>query len=80
MDQIKETTEFESLKEMGIKISRKMAKVHGRIIPKPMIELGSESSIQKGKESNFQLYNMPIFNSKHSVRLAVIYFSGFDTK
>lgn len=45
----------------------------------PRITLGEDNAIEKGKEAFFNLFNKPIFSSKHSIRCGIVYFSGQDT-
>lgn len=45
----------------------------------PRITLGEDNAIEKGKEPFFNLFNKPIFSSKHSIRCGIVYFSGQDT-
>jgi hypothetical protein len=45
----------------------------------PKIDLGEHNRIEEGKEAFFQLWGKPIFNSKHSIKCGIVYFSGQDT-
>lgn len=80
MRDLKDTAEFASLKEIGIKINKDMEVIKGKIIPNPRITLGEHNSIEEGKEGFFNLFNKPIFASKHSIKCGIIYFNGVDTR
>lgn len=49
-----------------------------KVISTPMLELGKDNCVDKGKEAFFNLFNKPIYSSKHNVNCAVIYFRGAD--
>jgi hypothetical protein len=61
---------------MGINISKHLETVQGKIIPMPKLNLGDNYAVEQGKEAFFNLYNKPIYSSKHSVKCAILYFSG----
>jgi hypothetical protein len=66
------------LKSLGITINSEMEKMTAKVIPAPLLKLGNRDSVEKGKEAFFNLFNKPIFMSKHEVRCAIIYFKGTD--
>lgn len=49
MNEIKDTSEINSLKEIGIKVSRQMESFTAKIIPAPRLRLGRDDRIQPGK-------------------------------
>lgn len=57
-----------------------MEKINAKIIPAPFLELGKNNSIDKGKEAFFNLFNKPIFASKHSINLGIIYAKSTDIR
>jgi hypothetical protein len=80
MRQLRDNPEFQSFKEIGIRINKSLETIKGRIIPMPRITLGENNAIEEGKEAFFNLYNKPIYASKHSIRCGIIYFAGQDTR
>jgi hypothetical protein len=42
------------------------------------MELGKGNCVEKGKEAFFNLFNKPIYASKHNINCAIIYFRGAD--
>lgn len=71
MKQAEREKEFSSLKELGIEIDKNLNQMTAKLIPCPRLKLGSDKSIQNGKEANFQLFGEPIFDSKHSVKVGI---------
>lgn len=49
-----------------------MESIKGKIIPAPKLALGNDRSIDRGRESGFQLFKDPIFSSKHSLKCGII--------
>jgi aubergine-like protein len=45
MEKLKNLEELEALNEMGIKVSRKMEELKAKLIPSPILELGSKNTI-----------------------------------
>jgi len=74
MGQLKNNDEFKSLKEIGINIKERLETIKGKIIPLPRLSLGDNKSVEEGKQSFFNLFNKPIYASKHSIRCGLIYF------
>lgn len=44
----------------------------------PKIFLGQGHRIEYGKEAAFNLFNQPIFDPKHKLRVGLIYFDRVD--
>ncbi len=44
------------------------------MINTPRLALGDDQKVQEGKEAFFNLFNQPIYASKHKVKLAILYF------
>lgn len=63
---------------MGVKISRNMNRMPTKLIPPPLLELGSKQSVEKGRESGFQLFGQPIFSNKHNLVATILVNSGVD--
>jgi hypothetical protein len=80
MSELKGNDEFKSLKEIGINVKERLEVIKGKIIPMPRINLGENYSVEEGKEAFFNLFNKPIYASKHSVRCGVIYFANQETR
>ena len=78
MKQIKDSSEIKGLNDLGIHLSEKLINITGKVIHAPKIELGESHSIPEGKESFFNLFKDPIYGSKHSVKLGLIYFNTAD--
>jgi len=78
MNKLKDSQEVEALRGLGIKINKEMEKLKAKVMPAPMLELGKKNSVEKGKEAFFNLFNKPIFASKHDIACALIYFKGTD--
>lgn len=51
-----------------------------KMIPPPRLRLGKDYKVENGKESGFSLFGQPIYSSKHSVRLAILYFRNADPR
>jgi hypothetical protein len=79
MKELRDVDEFYQMKDLGIKVNKHLETVKGRIIPMPRLALGENQAVEEGKEAFFNLFNKPIFSNKHSVRCAIIAFSGQDT-
>jgi hypothetical protein len=77
---LKSNDEYKSLREIGISIKEKLETIRGKIIPMPRINLGENQSIEEGKEAFFNLFNKPIYGSKHNIRCGIIYFAGQETR
>lgn len=46
----------------------------GKIIDPPIIHLGKGNRVEKGKESGFNLFSQPIFDSKERLKVGIIYY------
>ena len=55
-----------------------MEKFNAKLIPAPRITLGSNQAVDSGKESFFNLFAQPIYSSKHSLKVGMIYFRNSD--
>lgn len=55
-----------------------MNRFQAKLIPKPALQLGNNTFVEKGKESSFQLFANPIFNAKRDVKCVVIYGKSSD--
>lgn len=44
-----------------------------RSIKAPILELGGKNSVQEGKEAFFNLFRDPIYQPKHSIKLAILF-------
>lgn len=49
MGQLRGNDEFQSFKEIGISISKRLETIKGKLIPMPKINLGENNSIEEGK-------------------------------
>ena len=79
MNEIKNTNEIDSLKEIGIKIDRDMETFKAKLIPPPRLALGNDERVEQGRQSFFNLFAQPIFANKHSIRLGLVYFRNTDS-
>jgi aubergine len=80
MNKLKKVEELSSLEKMGIKVCQEMEEIKAKIIPAPTLELGGKDRIDPGKESCFNLFNKPIFASKHPINLGVLFQRGTDIR
>ena len=49
MNEIKNTNEIDSLKEIGIKIDRDMETFKAKLIPPPRLALGNDERVEQGR-------------------------------
>lgn len=49
MNEIKNTNEIDSLKEIGIKIDKNMETFKAKLIPPPRLALGNEERVEQGR-------------------------------
>lgn len=80
MKKVDEVRDFSSLKELGISLNNKMATLDAKLVPTPKLELGSNKSVEKGRESGFQLFREPIFSNRNSIRCGIFSLPNVDTK
>jgi aubergine-like protein len=80
MRKLKNVDDLATLDKMGIKVNQNMEDLKAKIIPSPILELGRDNSVDRGKEACFNLFNKPIFASKHPINLAVIFQRGTDVR
>ncbi|XP_031505882.1 uncharacterized protein LOC116268318 [Nymphaea colorata] len=76
MDKLKPTEGINVLQQLGMDVNPNMSKLIGRVISVPRLQLGGNNSVESGKEAGFNLHSKPIYQYKHKVCLAVIYFHG----
>ena len=55
-----------------------MTRVQASQIPNPKLELGGGQSIEKNKESFFQLFGQPLYSSKHGLNLTILHTKPAD--
>lgn len=79
MKELRSVDEFYQMKDLGIKVNKHLETVKGRIIPMPQLALGDNQAIPEGKQAFFNLFDKPIFSSKHNIKCGLIAFSGQDT-
>ena len=46
MSQLRDNNDFESLRDLGIKVSKNLETIKGRLIPMPKISLGDDNRIE----------------------------------
>lgn len=80
MKELRDVDEFYQMKDLGIKVSKHLETVKGRIIPMPQLSLGDNNSVPEGKQAFFNLFDKPIFSGKHSIRCGIIAFSGMHNE
>ncbi len=74
MKDIQRTDDFDKLEQVGLRLKRDLYSFRGKTIPTPRIELGSDQKVQDGKEAFFNLFSQPIYQAKHKIKLAILYF------
>jgi hypothetical protein len=72
--EIQRTDDFEKLEQVGLRLNRDLYSFSAKNIPTPRIELGSGQKVQDGKEAFFNLFSQPIYQAKHKIKLAILYF------
>jgi len=70
---LKNKGEIENLRKMGIEISDIMNKFIALLLNNPTLELGSGKTVEKGKESFFNLFANPIFQAKHNIDVVILH-------
>jgi hypothetical protein len=80
MNELKGTDEIKALSEFGMEIKHTMSKIQAKGIPVPQLQLGGMNSVEQGKESYFNLFNKPIYSSKHDIECGIVFFKGTDIR
>ena len=50
-----------------------MTKVSAKQIPNPPLQLGEKHSVERNKESFFNLFSQPIYSGKHNVNACILH-------
>lgn len=62
----------------GITIENQLHTVKAKQIPLPQLQLGDRTSVEEGKQSNFRLFNQPLYNTKVQMKVACLAFRDFN--
>jgi hypothetical protein len=57
-----------------------MARFSAKLIPPPVLQLGKNETIPKGKEAFFQLFDKPVFSGKKDLLCGMVCGRSVDTK
>lgn len=64
--------------KLGIKIDSKPAKIQGKQLRTPELQLGKKERVEEHKSTSFMLFNKNLYNSAVDLHLAVIFPSDYD--
>ena len=80
MRKVEDANDFASLREIGVEMDHRMEKIKGKLIPAPKLALGQDRSVDRGRESNFQLFKDPIYSGSHSIKCGIIATQNVDLR
>jgi len=64
--------------KLGIKLETNPAKVSGKQLNLPELQLGNREKVEEHKSTNFMLFNKPLFNSATTLKLTLFHPNDFD--
>lgn len=81
---LKDSNEVRELGQFGIDIGRELSKIGAKVIPTPQLDLGKQRdtpcAVPIGKEACFQLFDKPIFSSRHNVKCGIVVARNTDLR